>query len=41
MPMDAGLQFERGWFSLLFSTEDMDEGFGAFLEKREAEFKGR
>jgi enoyl-CoA hydratase len=41
MPMDAGLQFERGWFSLLFSTEDMDEGVGAFLEKREAEFKGR
>jgi enoyl-CoA hydratase len=40
-PLDEGLKFERGWFSLLFSTEDMDEGVSAFLEKRKAEFKGR
>ncbi len=40
MPMDQGLQFERAWFSLLFSTSDMDEGVSAFLEKRPAEFTG-
>jgi enoyl-CoA hydratase len=40
MPMDQGLQFERVWFSLLFSTHDMDEGVSAFLEKRPAEFTG-
>jgi enoyl-CoA hydratase len=40
MPMDQGLQFERVWFSLLFSTRDMDEGVSAFLEKRPAEFTG-
>ncbi len=40
MPMDQGLQFERAWFSLLFSTDDMDEGVTAFLEKRPAEFTG-
>ena len=34
MPLDEGLKFERGWFSLLFSTDDMAEGVGAFLEKR-------
>ena len=41
MPMDQGLQFERAWFSLLFSTGDMGEGVSAFLEKRPAEFTGR
>jgi enoyl-CoA hydratase len=41
MPMDQGLQFERAWFSLLFSTSDMDEGVSAFLEKRPAEFTGK
>ncbi len=40
MPLDEGLKFERGWFSLLFSTDDMAEGVGAFLEKRKAEFRG-
>jgi len=39
--LDEGRKFERGWFSLLFSTEDMEEGVTAFLEKREAEFRGR
>lgn len=38
--LDEGRNFERGWFSLLFSTADMDEGVTAFLEKREAEFTG-
>ena len=38
--LPEGRKFERGWFSLLFSTDDMDEGVTAFLEKREAEFTG-
>jgi len=41
MPLDEGLKFERAWFGLLFSTEDKEEGVGAFLEKREPEFTGR
>jgi enoyl-CoA hydratase len=38
--LDEGRKFERGWFSLLFSTDDMEEGVSAFLEKRDAEFTG-
>lgn len=41
MPLDEGLKFERAWFGLLFSTEDKNEGVGAFLEKRDPEFSGR
>ena len=40
MPLDEGLKFERGWFSLLFSTDDMAEGVDAFLGKRKPEFQG-
>ena len=39
--IDQGLEFETQGFALAFSTEDMREGTGAFLEKRKAEFKGR
>ncbi len=40
MPLDEGLKFERAWFGLLFSTDDKNEGVGAFLEKRDPDFKG-
>lgn len=32
---------ERDAFALCFSTEDQKEGMGAFVEKREARFKGK
>ncbi len=37
----SGLEYEADQFALLFGTEDAREGMGAFVEKREAEFKGR
>ncbi|MFP4326926.1 MAG: enoyl-CoA hydratase [Paracoccaceae bacterium] len=36
-----GLRFERRLFHALFATEDQREGMGAFLEKREAQFRDR
>ncbi len=36
-----GLLFERRVFHSLFATEDQKEGMSAFLEKREAQFRGR
>jgi enoyl-CoA hydratase len=41
MVIDQGLEFETQVFALMFSSEDMREGTGAFLEKRKAAFKGR
>ena len=38
---EAGLDFERVAGSFLFSTEDRKEGIEAFLEDREAEYRGR
>ncbi len=40
MNLDAGLEYESALFSLLFSTEDKEEGIRAFLEKRKPSFKG-
>jgi len=39
--LDAGLEFERKAFYLLFSTEDKKEGVDAFVNKRKAVFRGR
>lgn len=39
--LTAGLAFELEAFSLIFSTEDKEEGLKAFLEKRKPSFKGR
>ena len=39
--LDAGLEFERKAFYLLFSTEDKKEGVDAFVNKRKAVFTGR
>lgn len=41
MPVEEGLLYERDLFCLCFSTEDMQEGVSAFLNKRQAEWKGR
>ena len=37
----SGLEYEADQFALLFGTEDAREGMSAFVEKREADFKGR
>ena len=39
--LDAGLEFERKAFYLLFSTDDKKEGVDAFINKRKAVFKGK
>lgn len=39
--INDGLEFERKNFYLLFATEDMKEGMGAFVEKRKPEWRGR
>jgi len=39
--LNQGLEIEADLFGLAATTEDMQEGTSAFLEKREADFKGR
>ena len=39
--LEAGLEFERKAFYLLFATEDKREGVDAFVNKRKAVFKGK
>jgi enoyl-CoA hydratase len=41
LSLEAGLEFERRNFFLLFGSEDQREGMAAFLEKRTADFRGR
>lgn len=39
--LEAGLEFERRAFYLLFASEDKTEGIRAFLEKRRPHWRGR
>ena len=41
MPFEEGQLLESTLFGLLCATEDMKEGMGAFLEKRQAAFKNK
>ncbi|MEI9805623.1 MAG: enoyl-CoA hydratase/isomerase family protein [Pseudolabrys sp.] len=41
MDMASGLEFETFLVTTIYGTEDKQEGIGAFLEKRKANFKGR
>lgn len=41
VPLAEGLLYERRLFHSLFATEDQKEGMGAFLEKREAQFRDK
>lgn len=41
LSLEAGLEFERRNFFMLFSTEDQKEGMAAFIEKRRPRWKGR
>jgi enoyl-CoA hydratase len=40
MPQEQGLLYEASLFGLLAATQDMQEGMGAFLEKRAPQFRG-
>lgn len=40
-PLSQGITYERRLFHSLFALEDQKEGMDAFVNKREADFKGR
>jgi enoyl-CoA hydratase len=41
MNLEPGLDFERAAGTLLFGTDDKQEGAEAFIENREPAFEGR
>ena len=41
LSLEAGLEFERRNFFLLFASDDQKEGMAAFIEKRKPTWKGR
>lgn len=41
LSLEAGLEFERRNFFMLFASEDQKEGMAAFAEKRKPEWRGR
>jgi enoyl-CoA hydratase len=41
LSLEAGLEFERRNFFLLFASDDQKEGMAAFVEKRKPSWKGR
>ncbi|QLC21850.1 enoyl-CoA hydratase [Parasphingopyxis sp. CP4] len=41
MTLDQGVVHERRLFQILTATQDKTEGMGAFIDKRDAEWKGR
>ena len=41
LSLEAGLEFERRSFYLLFDTDDQKEGMAAFAEKRKPSWRGR
>ncbi len=41
LPVEAGQALESAYFGVVASTEDVQEGFAAFFEKREPKFKGK
>jgi enoyl-CoA hydratase len=41
MPLSEGMRYERRLFHSMFATEDQKEGMGAFLEKREPQFRDK